>query len=120
MEYAWQKFGTKKWAELVGPSAELASKGYALTDAEAQSMQSAARGLSPNTYRRPDRSAHAKSARRSRGCAATCSVVIDQIEPGPSAEYARVYGRFEAKAALPDGLPQNVKGAFLADFPIDR
>lgn len=51
--------------------------------------------------------------------AASCSVVIDQIEPGPSESYARVYGRFEAAAALPDGLPQNVKGAFLADFPID-
>jgi gamma-glutamyltranspeptidase/glutathione hydrolase len=47
MEYAWQKFGTKKWAELVGPAAELASKGYALTDAEANSMEGAARGLSP-------------------------------------------------------------------------
>jgi gamma-glutamyltranspeptidase/glutathione hydrolase len=47
MEYAWQKFGTKKWDELVGPAAELASKGYALTDAEATSMQGAARGLSP-------------------------------------------------------------------------
>lgn len=47
MEYAWQKFGSKKWAELVAPSAELASKGYALTDAEAQSMHGAARGLTP-------------------------------------------------------------------------
>jgi gamma-glutamyltranspeptidase/glutathione hydrolase len=46
MEYAWQKFGTKKWIELVGPAAELASKGYALTDAEAQSMEGAARSLS--------------------------------------------------------------------------
>jgi gamma-glutamyltranspeptidase/glutathione hydrolase len=46
MEYAWQKFGTKKWEELVGPAAELASKGYALTDAEATSMQGAGRGLS--------------------------------------------------------------------------
>ncbi|HUB79100.1 MAG TPA: gamma-glutamyltransferase [Bryobacteraceae bacterium] len=45
MEYAWQKFGTRKWAELVGPAVELASKGYAITDAEATSMQSAARGL---------------------------------------------------------------------------
>jgi gamma-glutamyltranspeptidase/glutathione hydrolase len=46
MEYAWQKFGTGKWAELVGPAVELASKGYAITDAEATSMQGAARGLS--------------------------------------------------------------------------
>jgi gamma-glutamyltranspeptidase/glutathione hydrolase len=47
MEYAWQKFGSKKWEELVGPAAELAAKGYALTDAEATSMQGAARGLAP-------------------------------------------------------------------------
>jgi gamma-glutamyltranspeptidase/glutathione hydrolase len=47
MEYAWQKFGSKKWDELVGPAAELASKGYAITDAEATSMLSAARALSP-------------------------------------------------------------------------
>jgi gamma-glutamyltranspeptidase/glutathione hydrolase len=46
MEYAWQKFGTKKWQELVGPAVELASKGYALTDAEATSMRGAGRGLS--------------------------------------------------------------------------
>jgi gamma-glutamyltranspeptidase/glutathione hydrolase len=46
MEYAWQKFGSKNWNELVAPAAELASKGYAITDAEATSMQSAARGLS--------------------------------------------------------------------------
>ena len=43
MEYAWQKFGTKKWDELVIPAAELASKGYAITDAEATSMEGAAR-----------------------------------------------------------------------------
>ncbi|MEI9974129.1 MAG: gamma-glutamyltransferase [Ignavibacteriota bacterium] len=47
MEYAWQKFGSKKWGELVGPAMNLASVGYALTDAEAQSMQGAARGLAP-------------------------------------------------------------------------
>ncbi len=52
--------------------------------------------------------------------AQTCSIVIDQIEPGPSANYARVYGRFEAAAAPPDGLPQSVTGAFLADFPVER
>jgi gamma-glutamyltranspeptidase/glutathione hydrolase len=47
MDYAWQKFGSKKWGELVGPAMNLALTGYALTDAEAQSMEGAARGLSP-------------------------------------------------------------------------
>jgi gamma-glutamyltranspeptidase/glutathione hydrolase len=47
MEYAWQKFGSKKWDELVSPAMNLASTGYAITDAEAASMQGAARGLSP-------------------------------------------------------------------------
>jgi gamma-glutamyltranspeptidase/glutathione hydrolase len=49
MEYAWQRFGSKNknWGELVGPAMNLASVGYAITDAEAQSMQGAARGLSP-------------------------------------------------------------------------
>jgi gamma-glutamyltranspeptidase/glutathione hydrolase len=46
MEYAWQKFGSKKWDELVTPAAALASNGYAITDAEATSMQGSARGLS--------------------------------------------------------------------------
>jgi gamma-glutamyltranspeptidase/glutathione hydrolase len=46
MEYAWQKFGSKKWDELVTPAAALAANGYAITDAEATSMQSSARGLS--------------------------------------------------------------------------
>lgn len=46
MEMAWQKFGSKKWSELVDPAVDLASKGYALTDAEASSMRTAARGLS--------------------------------------------------------------------------
>jgi gamma-glutamyltranspeptidase/glutathione hydrolase len=46
MEYASRKFGGKSWAELVGPAVELASKGYALTDAEATAMRSASRGLS--------------------------------------------------------------------------
>ena len=46
MEMAWQKFGSKKWDELVGPAQELASKGYALTDGEATSMRGAGRGLS--------------------------------------------------------------------------
>ena len=45
MEYAWRKFGSKKWEELVGPAEELASKGYALTDAEASSLERSARGL---------------------------------------------------------------------------
>src|SRR5271155_5779142 len=45
MEYAWKNFGTKKWADLVGPAQDLASKGYALTDLEATSMQSGGRGL---------------------------------------------------------------------------
>ena len=48
MEFAWQKFGTKKWDELVAPAVELASKGYALTDAEATSMRGAGRGLGAN------------------------------------------------------------------------
>lgn len=52
--------------------------------------------------------------------AATCSVIIDDIKAGPSAHYARAYGRFEATAAAPDGLSSAVKGAFLADIPIDE
>lgn len=52
--------------------------------------------------------------------AATCSVIIDEIKPGPSAHYARAYGRFAATAAAPDGLSSAVKGAFLADIPIDE
>jgi gamma-glutamyltranspeptidase/glutathione hydrolase len=48
LEYAWQKFGSKKWSELVSPAATLASSGYALTDAEAESMRGAARGLAAN------------------------------------------------------------------------
>ena len=47
MEYAWHKFGSKKWGELVGPAMNLASTGYRLTDAEAASMEGAARGLAP-------------------------------------------------------------------------
>ena len=46
MEYAWKKFGAKTWAEVVGPAVELASKGYALTDAEATSLRGGGRGLS--------------------------------------------------------------------------
>jgi hypothetical protein len=50
--------------------------------------------------------------------AATCSVVIDAIGAGPSVSYSRAYGRFEATAAVPDGLSVEVKGAFVADFPL--
>jgi hypothetical protein len=53
----------------------------------------------------------------SRG-ARECSVVVDRIVAGPSARYARAYGRFTASAAAPDGLSTDLKGAFLADFPI--
>ncbi len=52
--------------------------------------------------------------------AGTCSVVIDAIEPGPSAHYARAYGRFTATANAPDGLSVDLNGAFLADFPIGK
>lgn len=52
--------------------------------------------------------------------APTCSVIIDEIKPGPSAHFARAYGRFEATAAAPDGFSSAVKGAFLADIPIDE
>jgi gamma-glutamyltranspeptidase/glutathione hydrolase len=45
MEYASRKFGTRSWAELVVPAVELASKGYALTDAEATSLRDAANRL---------------------------------------------------------------------------
>lgn len=46
-----------------------------------------------------------------------CSVVIDAIVAGPSAAYARAYGRFAAKAA-DGGLTTDLNGSFLADFPI--
>ena len=50
--------------------------------------------------------------------AQTCSFVIDRIVPGPSADYVRAFGRFSAAAAPPDGLSTDLKGAFLADFPV--
>ena len=50
--------------------------------------------------------------------ASTCSVTIDKIVAGPSSSYARAYGRFEATANAPDGLASDVRGTFLADFPI--
>src|SRR5271157_5356734 len=46
LEYASKKYGRKPWAELVYPAAELASKGFPLSYAQAQSFRSAARSLS--------------------------------------------------------------------------
>jgi gamma-glutamyltranspeptidase / glutathione hydrolase len=46
LEYASQKFGKKPWAELVRPAVELASKGFALSYAQATGLKSAGRGLS--------------------------------------------------------------------------
>src|SRR5882724_8954494 len=43
-EYASRKYGSKPWAELVRPSVELASKGFALSYAQAQSLRNS-RGL---------------------------------------------------------------------------
>jgi gamma-glutamyltranspeptidase/glutathione hydrolase len=48
LEYAAQKFGKKTWAEVVRPAADLASKGYALTYSEANSMRSAGGGRGGN------------------------------------------------------------------------
>ncbi|HXY78960.1 MAG TPA: gamma-glutamyltransferase, partial [Candidatus Acidoferrales bacterium] len=45
LEYASQKFGKLPWAELVRPAAELASKGFALSYAQAQSLRGGGRGL---------------------------------------------------------------------------
>ncbi len=45
MEYASQKYGKLPWAELVRPAVELASKGFALSYAQAQSLRSGGRGL---------------------------------------------------------------------------
>jgi hypothetical protein len=51
--------------------------------------------------------------------ASACSIVVDRIVAGPSAKYARAYGRFEAKAGAGEaGLSTDLRGAFLADFPI--
>jgi gamma-glutamyltranspeptidase/glutathione hydrolase len=46
LEYASQKYGKKPWAVLVEPAAELASKGFPLSYAQAQGLRSSARGLS--------------------------------------------------------------------------
>ena len=45
MEYASKKFGKKPWAELVQPAAELASKGFALSYAQANGLKNAGRTL---------------------------------------------------------------------------
>jgi gamma-glutamyltranspeptidase / glutathione hydrolase len=46
LEYASQKFGKLPWADVVRPAADLASKGYAITYAEANSLRGGGRGLS--------------------------------------------------------------------------
>jgi len=46
LEYASQKYGKKPWSELVRPAADLASEGFPLSYAQAQSLRSAARTLS--------------------------------------------------------------------------
>jgi gamma-glutamyltranspeptidase/glutathione hydrolase len=53
LEYASQKYGKKQWAELVRPAAELASKGFPLSYAQAQSLRGGARTLGrfPETNR---------------------------------------------------------------------
>jgi len=45
MEYASKKFGKKPWADLVEPAVELASHGFHLSYAQANSLHGAARGL---------------------------------------------------------------------------
>lgn len=52
--------------------------------------------------------------------AVSCTVVIDEVHPAKSTSYARVYGRFEASANAPDGLPSTSRGAFAGDFPLPR
>ena len=47
LELASQKFGKLPWAQLVRPAAELASKGYALSYSEANSMRGGGRGMEP-------------------------------------------------------------------------
>src|SRR5215469_9406727 len=44
LEYASKKFGTRPWAELVRPAAELAAKGFRLSYAQANSLRNS-RGL---------------------------------------------------------------------------
>jgi gamma-glutamyltranspeptidase/glutathione hydrolase len=45
LELASQKFGKLPWAQLVRPAADLASKGYALSYSEANSMRGGGRGM---------------------------------------------------------------------------
>ncbi len=45
LEYASQKYGKKAWADLVRPAADLASKGFTLSYAQAQSFRGGARTL---------------------------------------------------------------------------
>ena len=45
-EYAAKKYGSKPWAELVRPAAELAAKGFPLSYVQAASLKNAARTLS--------------------------------------------------------------------------
>ncbi|HTX37644.1 MAG TPA: gamma-glutamyltransferase [Bryobacteraceae bacterium] len=45
LEYASQKYGKLPWAELVRPAVELASKGFPLSYAQAQSLRNGGRGL---------------------------------------------------------------------------
>jgi gamma-glutamyltranspeptidase / glutathione hydrolase len=45
LEYASQKYGKLPWANLVRPAAELASKGFALSYAQAQGLRNGGRGL---------------------------------------------------------------------------
>src|SRR5580693_6747686 len=46
LEYASKKYGKKPWADLVRPAVELASKGFPLSYAQAESLKSGGRGLS--------------------------------------------------------------------------
>ncbi len=46
LEYAWKKYGRKRWTELVQPAVELAAHGFPLSYAQAQSLRAAAGGLS--------------------------------------------------------------------------
>jgi gamma-glutamyltranspeptidase/glutathione hydrolase len=44
-EYAWKKYGTKPWASLVRPAADLAAKGFPLSYAEVESLNTSAKSL---------------------------------------------------------------------------
>jgi gamma-glutamyltranspeptidase/glutathione hydrolase len=46
LEYASHKYGRRPWADVVHPAVELASKGFPLSYAQAQSLDAAAGGLS--------------------------------------------------------------------------